>query len=161
MNPMYKANHLSPSFMPDYQNGNVPNTKAGLDEVVGRTRLTKHYEDTLKAFTALVEVGKTIERRESPPLDEFKQLIPELNELRLTAIYLRKKINEGKYPKLKAAIPHIEKYAAMAMQYAQDKGFLPKPNNESYVAPQIRKWLKKRPEDPQPKEVLTWLGSSA
>lgn len=159
---MYRNEAIYPAEgtnTPNWAGRNGASNGAGLDEVIGRTRLTQHYGDTLQAFTALIEAGRIIERGQNPPLDEFRQIIPELNELRLTAVYLRKQINKGRYPKLKTAIPHIEKYVAMAMQYAQDKGFLPKPNNESYVIRQMRRWLKTRETNPKTKQELAWLES--
>ena len=143
--------HRGPSYRSRYQ---IPTATVGLEEVVGSYRLGKtRYRDTLQALTEVVEHGKVIERGQTPLEERFKLIIPDLNDLRLTAVYLRRQINQGLYPSLKMAITYIEKYIAMAMQHAQEKGYLPKPNDEAHRLREIRiaEWLRSNGSFPRPR----------
>ena len=134
---------------------NKSNNVRGLDDRVGRTRLQNNYEDTMVAFRDVVELGKKIEGGEHP--DVPVELMREFNELRLAALALRNATRNGKYGRLTGAVPYIERYIAMAMQYAQERGLLPKPNPEAYRIRQTREWLRTRQEDSQPRQALAWL----
>ena len=142
---MYRPHYRGPRPHLNYQH--LPtNQTNGLEDAVGSYRLGKtRYSDTFQALTEVVEHGRVIEKGQTPLEERFKLIIPDLNDLRLTVIYLKKQINRGFYPSLKMAIAYIEKYVAMAMQHAQEKGYLPKPNNEAHRLRGIRQWLQSNP----------------
>lgn len=141
-----------------YKHGTVlgsPYSRQKLEAKVGQARLARDYVDTVLGFREVVELGKSIEAGQKPEVPQH--LMREFNELRLAALALRKGVRQGSYPKLAEAVPHIERYIAMAMQYAQERGLLPKPNPDAFMAREIRGWLRSGTQDPGPARMLEWL----
>lgn len=55
------------------------------------------------------------------------------------------------------AVSPLQKYVAMTVQYAQERGILPKPNPNGYKVRQTLDSLRNRPYKPQTRNVMAWL----
>ena len=159
-------------YEPIVGNGTRPNTKPvystdrgyvinsrGLDDlVVGRQMLKNNFHDTLLAFAEVVEHGKTLERGEIPDMHQW--FLAELPDLKAAAVALRNgAYHHGKFPRLKEAVPHIDRYVGMVMQYAREANLSPNTNTIKHQVRQVKRWLGIKADDPRIRQVREWLGT--
>ena len=154
------GNGARPNTRPVYSTdgGYVKNSRGLDDLVVGRQMLKNNFHNTLLALAEVVEHGKTLERGETP--DMHKGFLEELPDLKAAAVALRNGAYlHGKFPRLKEAVPYIDRYVGMVMQYAREANLIPNRNAIKYQVRQVKRWLGIKADDPRIRQVREWLGT--